>query len=229
MIIIHKYKLAFIHLGKTGGDSITHVLSDFCNPENYDVIKENKEIHKNFHKHAKAYEIKKGFEDLNWDYDQYFKFLVIRNPYEILHSDYYFHKYAGEKYYPEKPPVKGIKDYEWFLKCYNTQFISFAEYVQNVYGHWNKGFIANWGKDYNKSLIVNHICKNETLDEDFSFVCNKVGLPNIKLVKANSTEELLSKKRPNIQEDYNDDLIEFVEKTFYEEIKTYNYTLAGAK
>jgi hypothetical protein len=225
MVISHKYKFIFIHLGKTGGDSVTQALADFCDPSRRDVVKENQTLHKNFHKHAKAWEIQKGFEELRWNYQRYFKFFVIRNPYEILHSDYYFHKYAGEKYYPESPPEPGIKDYDWFFKCHKTKDMTFSDYVKNVYGHWDKGFIANWGMDFNKKLIVDYICRNENLDQDFSYVCGKVGLPNIQLPKANTTQELLSKKRPSPKEDFTPELIEFVEKTFSEEIKRYGYSL----
>lgn len=229
MIVSHKYELIFIHLGKTGGDSITHALTDFCDESQNDIIKENQNVHKFFHKHAKAWEIQEAFLDMNWNYEDYFKFIVIRNPYEILHSDYWFHKFVGLRHYPNDPPEPGIKDYEWFLKCHKTKDMTFTDYVMDVYGYWDKGFISNWAKDRRQNIIIDYVCRNENLDQDFDYVCKKVGLPNICLEKVNKTEDVIYRKRPNPQEDFTPELIDFVEKIFAEEIRTYNYTLSGAK
>ena len=62
MIISHKYNFVFIHIGKTGGDSVVHTLKPFLGEE--DLCLDGTHVHKNFRKHAKGYELKEGFEAL---------------------------------------------------------------------------------------------------------------------------------------------------------------------
>lgn len=221
MVISHKYKLIFIHIGKTGGDAITHSLKHYL--DNNDVIREGENIHKNFHKHAQAWDVKDAFDDFKWKWEDYFSFVVLRNPYEILHSDYWFHRYIGESRFPEKPPEKGIKNYGWFMKCWQTKDQSFHDYVYKWYGHWDRGFYENYACDRVGNQIVNFVAKQENLEKDFDYICEKINLKNVKLIKANTTLEVSNKPRPSVVNDFSEELKNFVEKTFYKDFKMFNY------
>jgi hypothetical protein len=226
MIVNHKYKFVFIHIGKTAGDAITHTLTPFC--DNKDVIKENTSLHPNFHKHSKAKEIQQAFKDLKWDWKNYFKFAIMRNPYEILHSDYYFHKFFGIKHYSNNPPPENTQQYDWHLKCYKAINQSFEDYALEHYGHWDKSFTRIYCMNHDGIVNVNRIYQQKSLSQEFPQICKHINIPETPLIKGNTTIELIDKPRPKLQQDYTKKLIDFVEKTFAEDIALFNYNFQDA-
>lgn len=116
VIVSHKYKFIYIKNVKVASSSVESFFGSFCtNPENTysyeDAIKQSiddygiigsrlgsvkkEDVWKN---HIPAAEIKKQLG--NDKFDKYFKFAVIRNPYDVIVSSYYW----------EKPSLK-FKDY----------------------------------------------------------------------------------------------------------------------
>jgi hypothetical protein len=229
MLVSHKHKFVFVHLGKTGGDSFTEAFGPLCNSNPTDVNKENTILHPKFIKHAKIWEIQQAFECLGWNLNDYYKFMVIRNPFEVLHSDYYYHKFVGIKNFPDGPPDENIQDYAWHLKCYETINKSFEDYIKEVYGYWDKGFLGNWARDKNGNMLINKIIRHEKMESDFKELCNTIGITNIQLPKVNVTSDLLKISRPSPKNDFTPDLIELVKRVFKEEIAIYGYSLEEAK
>ena len=105
MILSHKYKYIFIKSFKTASTSLEIALSKFCGKE--DIItpikNEDEIIRKNkgyngpqnyndklaFYEHMPASEIK---SKINLDiWNKYFKFTVVRNPFNQIVSAFYWH------------------------------------------------------------------------------------------------------------------------------------------
>lgn len=86
-MIIHKLKLIFVHIPKTGGSTISNILVPNINihDEKYMEylygIKNNKAL-----QHLSIIEIKKIVKNT----DDYYKFSIVRNPYDRLVSEYYW-------------------------------------------------------------------------------------------------------------------------------------------
>ncbi len=108
MILNHKYNFIFIKSFKTAGTSLEIALSKFC--DNKDVVtpivKEDEKLrselnftppqnYEGMREHMTAAEIKNkiGSELFN----NYFKFIVIRNPYEQVISAFYWHNESKKK------------------------------------------------------------------------------------------------------------------------------------
>ena len=189
-MIIPEYKLIFIHIPKCGGTSIEVYISNnyklkykFCNVlnniEKNSYILDKKSGSKAL-QHLTALEIRQNFND----FEKYYKFSVVRNPYDRIISEYHW--------------SRTIKSY----KSYN-KFDDFLKHVQNVFK--NKDFYKNLFSDHlipqylflyeNNKLIVDKVYKFEefyeiekNLKDKYNIdrkmrVCNKTKKEKIKLNK----------------------------------------------
>ena len=87
MRISHKHKFIFFCNPKTGSDSFREML----NPYSEIKVNNNSKIQgeKNpFYTHISPIETKKIFKNLGWDYDDYYKVVCTRNPFNKLVSLY---------------------------------------------------------------------------------------------------------------------------------------------
>ena len=75
-MISHKHKFLSIRIPKTGPTSVTTAL------DSYFDIKGSGDIKSVYYYHKKAKLIKDHFVSKNWDYNSYFKFAFVRNPFE---------------------------------------------------------------------------------------------------------------------------------------------------
>jgi hypothetical protein len=80
MLIAEKYQFAFVHICKNGGNAITAALQPFSTVGNWDGDSEQK--------HWSALRIRN--ELLLDDWERYFTFAFISNPWRWLHSLYYY-------------------------------------------------------------------------------------------------------------------------------------------
>lgn len=119
-MICHPLKTIFIHIPKTGGQSIERVLLDrlglpredpsLCLGDNIDLTRGPE---KQAHMFASEY-VKFGCINQSL-FDKYLKFAVVRNPFDRLVSEYKFHldKLGGisfREYLLEKWPTAGRRD-----------------------------------------------------------------------------------------------------------------------
>jgi hypothetical protein len=264
MLVSHKYKFVFVHSPKTGGDCITFTLADYLeskldqDPKKRDIeiagkrsepefsFKTNQDkytqyiIEEKFLKHSPARNIKHWFRKIGWEWDNYFKFGTMRNPYEIIHSNYYFLRYAYEKLFPDnqEPTLESVKKvgqnkfvsdevYFKFLKnTYNNYKIDFDEFVRmfvNKDLFKNKGIYKHYFCGHNGSCIMDYILRQESLQEDFYKVCDTVGLPRLELVPNITTKDIVGKTRPPKEQDYTPELIRLVRDKFEEDFELFGY------
>lgn len=138
-----EYEFIFIHINKTGGSSIEKVFD-------YDGIK---------HEHASQLAARVGEK-----WDRYFKFAIIRNPWDRLVSEYFFRVNKGSV----------------------SQGVGFCEWVQIMHSKhkattYAAGPQSKWIRD------MDFVGRFETLQESFDYVCEMVGYPKTKLPHVNST------------------------------------------
>src|SRR5690606_27928408 len=99
MQISHRYKFIFFSFPKTGSESVRELLdpySDIRGIPYWNISEENP-----FYSHISPAEVKAIFQKNGWDYDEYFKFTFVRNPWARLVSLYnmiYFTKPADSFY-----------------------------------------------------------------------------------------------------------------------------------
>jgi len=84
--ISHKYKFIFFPIPKTGSKS----LSEYLNPVSDIISVLYKDITPDFpfYYHMTPIELKKHFDYRGWDFDSYFKFTLVKNPWKRIASSY---------------------------------------------------------------------------------------------------------------------------------------------
>lgn len=194
-----KNKCVFIHANKTAGRSISMAI--FGNVREHLTIKELFNLQ--FDKPEKEKRLEKCRTDYRYQllkkyWDHYFKFLIIRNPWDRKLSDFFFGKREGI-----------VKE--------NTDFTT---YIRNNHLNndlWNSPCL-NWVEDKDGNIDKNiFIGKFENLQEDFNFICDKIGIERKKLPHINSTTH------SSYWEYYNDETKEMIGEKYKKDIDFFNY------
>ena len=200
MIISHKYKFIFIRVPKTASTSIQFALGKICGPK--DIVtyfKEQIPGHKSrnyegFGPHTPARKIKREIKPEIWN--NYFKFAFERNPFDKMISSY---------------------SRKTSIDHYQGSFKQFC--LDCSEGKWNfpLGFRMYTIKG---ELSVDFIGKYETLNSDFEFVRNKLGLPPMELTHEKGDYR---KDKSHYSTFYDDESRKIVEKHYSREINFFGY------
>lgn len=199
-------KFLFVHIPKTGGNSIRlvlapHTVEEITFNESQEAFNQAQgEIHrfgiKNPHmdikKHSTAEELRDKWDATqlgNWE--DYFKFSIIRNPWERLVS-YYFSPHLGRTEFDRD---------------------EFYEFLQSDIGRRQQ-------TDYllaNKQLLMDKLIRYENLEQEFDNFCNQYS------IEATIKETNQSTHRP-YAEYYDERSLELVERFHGEDLAFLNYT-----
>ena len=216
MVICTDKKYVFVKVYKTGGTSIyrelkkhsksqyllgtmygngTGVLQDYKTAVNAAEQGHDSGV-KRKHDHVKSSWIKENaFPELGLDWDKYFKFGFVRNPWDRELSNYFFN--SGKL----KPP----------------EDISFKEWL-NIRLQKN-GFIRSHNSSQCDYLTdVNYVARFENYDEEVKYLFNRIGVPMPQpLMHINKTDH-----KPYYE--YYDDIdIMKVQQWYEKDIEMYNY------
>jgi len=182
-VISHKHKCIFVHIPKSAGTSIEKF---FIGRDWWFIDKETK------HLHAKT--AKKIYKE-NWN--EYFTFSFVRNPWDLMVSWYKFrknHNLSFDKFLTEYK-INPRRRY-WLPKTlYQTDFL-----------------VDDDGK-----LLIDFVGKFENLQEDFNIICDKIKISQQKLPHKNKT------KRKHYTEYYDDETREIVAKKYAKDIEYFGY------
>ena len=173
MIVSHKHRFIFVHLGRTAGRSLTAALAPYCGTD--DVVtpagQGTGRNHADFERHFTAQEIraKIGSEV----FDSYFKFAIERNPWDKIVSRYW--AYAGVtrkpayKRVPEWVTGKPLTFKQWFeLRIWQARLLTFGHYrFPRHYGAYMED-----GKP-----LVDFIGRYENLTEHLRVISDRIGVP----------------------------------------------------
>ena len=217
MIISHKKNFIFIHIYKTGGTTVTKPLlpharfvekfSTFWSTR-YFISLINKVFNlgdygnrwiNGVHKHAKATEIR-DYLGKN-TYKKYFKFSIVRNPYDLQVSLYHYIK-----------QTKGHRDYEIANELSFKQFV-YREMDNNAPIQYD--FLSNEDDE----LIVDYIGKTEKLQKSFDEICGKIDIRPIDLGRKNK-----SNRDSNYMKYYDEELKKDVYNYFKKDFEAFNYS-----
>jgi len=173
MIVSHKHKFIFVHLGRTAGRSLTAALAPYCAAD--DVVtpagKGTGRNHDGFERHFTAQEIRAAVgRDV---FDSYFKFAIERNPWDKIVSRYW--AYAGVK---DKPAYKKVPEWitgkplsfrQWFeLRVLQARFLTFGHYR---FPRHYEAYMED-GKP-----LVNFIGRYENLTAHLAVISERIGVP----------------------------------------------------
>lgn len=201
MIISHEHQFVTIDIPKTGSRSLRESLQPLNIVDIYGESIPNSE----FYQHDYAINVRKEFIKKGWNWNKYFIFTIVRNPWARYFSFFTYFKNYGEKY------LRRDKSIKW-----NKPELNQGKLCVELFQHKNdktalKNIILNNASqdsyycDENGKIIVNHIASFENLSHEFVFLCNQVGITAPTLKHSNK-----SSKAQNMNEIYNQELIDLV-------------------
>jgi len=189
-MINHKHKFIFVHIPKTGGRSIEKALANYGID---DIVRRHgngklKNPHFTINKYLDTY--------IDFDLKSYFWFTTIRNPYERFVSEYFYSK-------RQKKTVSSFK--EWVI---------FDEIEQTSYPLHSASQLSFTSSERRQ---IDYTIRFENLQQDFNFVCDKIGIPRQQLPHENKT------KHKHYTEYYDDETREIVAQKYAKDIEYFGY------
>jgi hypothetical protein len=211
MLISHKNKFVFVAINKTGTTSIHDALE--CVSE----IKSVGDSQSPFYFHATAKKIKSKFKKNNWDWDSYFKFSFVRNPWDRMVSAYFYRLKMVKRWNITKPKDKHTQDvYESFqVQLHSTN--NFNEWLKKYIKHESVAFHQHKFLYDNDEKIVDFVGKFENLNNDFNHAMNKIKCGHIKLPFLNRSS------RKSYKEYYTEETRNMIKNYYKKDIKLFNY------
>ena len=209
MIISHKHKFIFFKTRKTAGSSIQVELAKYCSQN--DIItgqyRQGVDDNRHFtglnmdkfytnHPHPTLKETKAFLGNDIWD--SYFKFAFVRNPFDIAVSRYFWTKKGKSNVVQET----SIDDFKVWI---NGGLLSEDSLIQ---------YTCDFGK-----IDLDFIGYYENLQNDYNFICSKIGLPSKDLPKLKS-----GYRDENYYTRYYDDTaINIVGKFYEKDLEIFDY------
>ncbi len=186
------YKCFFVHVPKAAGVSINKTL---------------------FGNLAGGHYMLKDYQNMYAPstFNKYFKFTIVRNPYDRLYSAYTFLKQGGFNEADEtwtKENLAHIHSYEQFVKEWLTQETC---YLKNHFTPQFEYLINKEGE-----IGVDFMGKLETIDKDFLTICAKIGVKS-ELMHANKTGQRESVKLDS-------EMKNLIQKVYAKDFELLNYS-----
>jgi len=202
-MISHEYKCIFIHIPKCAGTSVDCLLSGKS-------FMQWDEQNKIWLQHATAKQIKEWYcsEEV---FNNYFKFTIIRNPFERVVSSYSrlsprrkipMNKAAFRDFVLMQGPFKKTLDKNKSGERYSRhhQLIPACDFLF----------------DDNNHLLVDFVVRYEQLEKDWEVVCKKIGLPKKNLHKNKGIHKHYSSY-------YDEHTKKVIEERYKRDISFFNY------
>ena len=207
MLISHSHKFIFLHNPKVAGSSIREVLTPYVDQPNRNwknrlLVKLGVKAPLPYTHHLKARLVRDSLpKDI---YDRYFKFVFVRNPWDLQVSLYHY-VLKNEGHHRHKI-IKQMRSFDEYL----------AWKVENQDLRTQKDFVT----DADGKIIVDFIGKYENLSEDFQTVC--------KVLKIDALlPHINQSKHKDYRQYYTDRTRQLVEEYLREDIEMFGYTFDG--
>lgn len=223
MLLSHDKQFIFLKTVKTASTSIEQYLQKYCTKTYYDFSNEYEDfshkesssgiitpplfytndigetVRSDYWDHMTATEL--GFKLSSEIWDNYFKFAVVRNPFDKILSIFYF--IIRNDCVGSNIPIQGL--FEYHLPNILNESLYADSMIYTINGE----------------LILTDIIRYETLQKDFERVCNKLRIDNGVLPKINSQYRPKAIKCKDVYSEYSKRL---VSEKFSFEIETFGYT-----
>ena len=214
-IALHRFKAIYFYIPKVACSSIKTVVSDLLQIEPPNPKRPLAFIHERDYPFVER-------DEVLTKYKEYFKFCFVRNPWDRVVSCY-FNKISTDEGLTNRSFKNGVAvtllkhgDLFWG----GMTFPDFARAVCRVPDDRADVHFRSQCKFVTcqeGTLLVDFIGRFENLEADFSIVCDKMGIENIRL------PHLFKSERLHYRHYYDKSLQEEVEERYREDIKMFGY------
>ena len=237
MFTNNESKMIFFHNPKCGGSYIKHLIGKYYEFQDtavklhhqYSDFIEKKNI--NYHEDTDSHTIRKygkiryfmTHQDVNInDFNNFFKFTFVRNPYTRILSAYYYLKirlkYDGNKI------RNTYENCEYFTSFY--EFIKNKDNVNNISNY--HAFIPQYEHflDFSNNMNIQYIGKMEKLDEEFINILriNNINIAHYNDILIDKNSNITnSEEKYNFFNEYNEEIFTFVNTYFEKDFEIFNY------
>ena len=198
-MISHKHKFIFVHIPKTGGRSIEKLLRKSS---------EDLEFDDGWNQDLSAWQQHLSIQSIlnnRPSCKNYFKFSVVRNPWDRLVSCYFYFERHGI--------FGNFKD---FLNESGLYLNNFPKFNGQLGCMEHRSLMFDF-LSCNQKINMDFTGRFENLQEDFNVVCDKIGIPQQELPHANKS------KHKHYTEYYNDETRQIVAEKYAKDIEYFGY------
>jgi hypothetical protein len=216
MLISHKHKFITIDIPKTGTRSMRQTLEPLGIIDIAGGPYETR--HNPFVQHGSSVDAKKQFIKKNWNWQEYYKWIIVRNPWARYFSFFKYYKSYGEKY------LQSDESIPWGSVQINQGKIAVDLFRGRTDQQVLKIIILNndsqssYYSDNDGEVIVDYIARFENLRNEYVSFCDRVGINNTTLEHGNK-----SLYTSSLYEIYNQELTDLVAEKDKAVINLMNY------
>ncbi len=217
MLLSLKYNFLFVHIAKTGGTSVRTTLSRYRwrDPAYLSQFICSRisslmghRIACKLPRHSKAIA---AYEMLPRElYDQLYKFAFVRNPWDLQVSSYHHLK-------RERPHLVGERDFETFLRYKLDPERPYQYHIDT-----SIDLQSDYVVDLHGKVIVDFVGRYEQLAEDFTTICETIGIPAPPLAHKRKAGD-----RAGYRKYYSDTTAQLVAEHFQKDIELFSYSFDG--
>lgn len=216
MRISHQYKFIFFSNPKTGSTSLRDLLTPYSDLQEVQYTERTE--YNPFYAHITPKEVKEIFLLKNWDFDKYFKFTFVRNPWARLVSLYKMIE-SGKK----RSKQESLPDFNLWVKTIKPFGIGGGgdPYKQRwrVYGTYS---IEHYIKDDFDNILVDKVIRLEDIDQEIIPLLKQLNIPNPENIVVPQKNKRQYKSQ-SYTDFYQKETIQYVEKLYKYDIEKFKY------
>ena len=148
------------------------------------------------------------------EFESYFKFTIVRNPWDRLFSAYHFLKQGGLHEMDQECAERHIELYQSF-EAFVLDWVNIENVERVLHFVPQYRFLCKPGS---KEPLVNFVGYYENLTEDFHYIAQHLG-KNLSLREDNRTKG----KKKSYKDAYTQEMIKIVEEVYLEDIQIFGY------
>jgi hypothetical protein len=229
MRISHRYKFIFFANPKTGSDNVRRILKPYSDISS--VHYKERTTQNPFYSHITPKEVKQIFQEINLNYDEYFKFTFVRNPWARLVSLYeMIYCTKGEKN-PKNKLKSRLKvlskklflkkpDFNTWLLTINNEGIGAGGKDWERWRRYGSYSIDNYIMDSERNVLVDKVIRLEDINTELIPLLVKLGIPQAESINIQKTN---SRKYKKYTEYYDEESVELVRKLYKYDIENFKY------
>jgi len=233
VFVSQEARIIFVHIWKTGGTSIAAALKANFGPANdvreyggatrYLPWRRMRNRHVRLGKHAFAIDIR---DRLGGDFNSYYSFAFVRNPWDWLVSWYNFVRNTtispdtGLSWRHHLNLIVGPMDFDQFVRWVTLEdgLLNAEARQQSSFAGRSPVLQRDWVSDLQGNLLVDFVGKFEALETDFSRVAASIGRPELQL------QHLNPGKRGSYRDYYSPAAKAAVARYFEPDLDTFGYS-----